>query len=950
MTELTPGQPTGDTQSGAGGGQRLSEQQYRVLFDTMLQGVVYQDSSGQIVAMNPAAERILGQGIEEIAGRTSEDLAHATLREDGAPFPGAEHPAMVALRTGRSVSNVVMGVFNPREQAYRWIMISAVPLFGQEAATPYQVYTIFEDITARKQVDAQLHQSEALAATAFRANPAAMSITRLRDGRFIDINASHERLFGYSREELIGHTADEIAIYADPAQRADVVRIMREQGSLREVELTLRTRSGELREVLCSLESLELYGEACILGCVIDITTRKQTEQTLRASEERFRRVFVATPTPKLITQVDTQQIIDANPAFAAMTGYALGELRGQTTDALGLWPKTPLDAAGRAQLHQDGRLTDLESPLRTRDGSIRELLLSLVAVELDGVACYLTVMLDQTERTRALAARSIAEQALEAERALLARRVDERTADLSHANAELARAARLKDEFLANMSHELRTPLNAILGRSEALQEAIYGPISPRQAEALRSIEASGHHLLSLINDILDLSKIESGKLELEYTAVDIGQICHASLSMVAQIALTKHISVSSNRDGLVAVGWGDERRLKQVLVNLLSNAVKFTPEGGKVGLEVDGDTAERTLTFTVWDTGIGIAADDLPKLFQPFVQIDSSLSRQYEGTGLGLALVLRLTEAHGGSVAVESTPGQGSRFRVILPWEPGAAASDLTVPAANADTFVPVIGQVLVVEDSATAADQVVRYLHEFGARVEVHAHGRGTVKRARVLQPDVILLDLLLPDQDGWEVLRRLKAEPRTRDIPVIIVSVVDEPARGQALGAAALVRKPIDRAALRQVLGQVAARPDEPSTDWVRDIPTAAPRPRLLLAEDNQANIDVLYDYLQAKGYAVTVARNGAEALVHAQEGAPEAILMDIQMPIMDGLEAIRRIRADPALGRVPIIAVTALAMPGDRERCLATGADDYQTKPVNLRRLVAQIEALRHGRA
>ncbi|NTW97037.1 MAG: response regulator [Oscillochloris sp.] len=561
--------------------------------------------------------------------------------------------------------------------------------------------------------------------------------------------------------------------------------------------------------------------------------------------------------------------------------------------------------------------------------------------------AVYRTVLSDITARVQA-------EAALRELNATLAERVDAQTAALTEreehlrvTNAELARALRLKDEFLAMMSHELRTPLNVILGRSEALRESIYGPITAKQVEALHSIAESGQHLLSLITDILDLAKIETGKLALAYTIVDIGQICRTSLSLVEQLALTKRIRIKSTQDGFVDGVWGDARRLTQVLANLLSNAVKFTPEGGQVGLEVHSDEGERTLTFTVWDTGIGIAANNLPKLFQPFVQIDSSLSRQYEGTGLGLALVLRLTEAHGGSVAVESTLGQGSHFRVVLPWAPGASASDL-LASTDDNTAMPVIGQVLVVEESVIVAEQAVRYLREFGARVEVCARGVGAVTRACALQPDVILLDLLLPDADGWEVLHRLKAEPRTRDIPVIVVSAVDEPTHGQALGAAALVRKPIDRAALVRALRRVGARLGAPPPGLAPIIPPGAQRPRILLAEDNQANSDALYDYLQAKGYTVTVARNGAEALIRAREDQPDAILMDIQMPVMDGLEAIRHIRADPALSRVPIIAVTALAMPGDRERCMATGADDYQTKPVNLHRLVAQIETLRHG--
>jgi signal transduction histidine kinase/ActR/RegA family two-component response regulator len=418
------------------------------------------------------------------------------------------------------------------------------------------------------------------------------------------------------------------------------------------------------------------------------------------------------------------------------------------------------------------------------------------------------------------LAERARAEQALIEERALLAGRVEERTADLRQANAQLARAARLKDEFLAGMSHELRTPLNAILGRSEVLGEQIYGPLTERQLAALHSIEESGRHLLALINDILDLSKIEAGKITLEQEDVAVDTICHSSMRMVAQTALAKRIALSTTIDTAIVTVHADGRRLRQILVNLLANAVKFTPNGGRVGLEVRGDPEGQAVLFTVWDTGIGIAVEDFPRLFQPFTQLDSKLSRQYEGTGLGLALVRQLAEAHGGAATVTSTLGEGSRFTVSLPWaaRPAAAA-----PA-----------------DHPPAADQ------------------------APASQPD-------------------------------------------------------------------------------------RAARPLILLAEDHAENRDMLLDYLNSKGYQVAAARNGAEALARAHECPPALILMDVQMPDIDGLEATRRIRADAALRDTPVIVLTALAMPGDRERCLQAGADDYLTKPISLRALLAAIEAQLQGR-
>ena len=295
-------------------------------------------------------------------------------------------------------------------------------------------------------------------------------------------------------------------------------------------------------------------------------------------------------------------------------------------------------------------------------------------------------------------------------ERASLARRVEERTADLQAANADLARAARLKDDFLANMSHELRTPLNAVLGLGQALQEGAYGPINDQQMKALVGIEKSADHLLAVINDILDISKIEAGKLDLDLTYVDVQSLCDVSLQMVRPAAAKKKIQLQVAHDPLVESILVDERRVKQILVNLLSNAIKFTPDEGTVGLEVTGEVAEDMVRLSVWDTGIGIPPHAINMLFHRFIQLDSGLSRKYQGTGLGLVLVARLTELHAGTVSVESpvAMGHGSRFTVRLPWYRPSVAEAAGETNASADTAHPDprhsrrTGQMVLAEDS--------------------------------------------------------------------------------------------------------------------------------------------------------------------------------------------------------------------------------------------------------
>ncbi|MBI3967707.1 MAG: response regulator, partial [Chloroflexi bacterium] len=494
---------------------------------------------------------------------------------------------------------------------------------------------------------------------------------------------------------------------------------------------------------------------------------------------------------------------------------------------------------------------------------------------------------------------------------------------------------------------HELRTPLNTVIGLAEALQEEVYGVLNDEQLQAIENVEESGRHLLALINDILDLAKIEAGRLDLELAPVSVQAVCEASLRLVRQTAHQKRLHTSFSFDEPVTIP-ADERRLKQVLVNLLSNAVKFTPEGGKIGLEVKADRECEAVHFAIWDTGIGIKPEDRPRLFTPFVQLDSALSRGYEGTGLGLSLVQRMVRLHGGGVAVESEPERGSRFIVSLPW-PGAVSPALAL--APAGGRVPRTGggpfqQALIVEDSRVASDQLSRYLDALGVDSIVHSTGADAVERAVAIGADLVLLDLLLPDGLGWDVLAQLRSDSRTEAIPVVIVSVVDERSRGLAAGAADYLVKPVSagqvQSAVRRLSTTAAQRSSLAATVIPVETDSSEPRPRVLLADDNENNIKVLADYLRVKGHEVIVARNGIEAIELVKGESPDVVLMDIQMPGMDGLEAIRRLRADAAHANVPIIALTALAMPGDRELCLAAGATDYLSKPVGLSLLARTI--------
>jgi len=530
----------------------------------------------------------------------------------------------------------------------------------------------------------------------------------------------------------------------------------------------------------------------------------------------------------------------------------------------------------------------------------------------------------------------------------------------LARINAELERATRLKDEFLANMSHELRTPLNAILGLSEALQEEVYGSLSDRQRRSMGTIERSGKHLLELINDVLDLAKIESGKMELQLAPTSVRRVAESSLTMVKQMAQRKKIKLKTQLppgDMRLAI---DERRIRQALINLLSNAVKFTPEGGQITLELQADMAAETVNFNVIDTGIGIAPENLTKLFQPFVQIDSSLSRSYAGTGLGLALVRRVAEMHGGSVAVDSELGQGSMFTISLPWQstvfsqPGAA--DATANNAIAPQLSNSVA--LVIHDGSNVTTALQQLLGKIGLQTIIYPEGEGAVRLAERLKPGVVILSAQLPDLSGWTVLQQIQERQTISDTPVILIAAANPPNRALEQGAIATISLPIEESSLYDAIATAASKSSQNDerdeltptpTDWSAAEENST-QPLILIAEDNDDNVTIIKDYLTSLNYRLIRAKNGIEALEYAEKYRPDLILMDIQMPEMDGLAAIRHLRdrQDTQLSQIPIIALTALAMPGDRDRCLAVGANDYITKPVSLKALSQTIETeLKH---
>ena len=537
-----------------------------------------------------------------------------------------------------------------------------------------------------------------------------------------------------------------------------------------------------------------------VLASLHDLTELKQTEEYLRKSEESLRRYFDQPLLGMAISNPD-KSWQDVNSCFCKMLGYSHSEMLQKNWEEM---------------THPDDLALNVCYFDRALAGEIEGYVMDKRFICKNGDIIYTSISaqclrnLDKSVNSFVVMVQDISDR-------------KQAEAQLLRTNEQLARATRMKDEFLANMSHELRTPLNAILGMTEALREQILGSINEKQLKALQTVERSGDHLLSLINDILDVVKIESGQIELDCALVNVTALCQSSLIFIKQQAQKKSIQLEIKLPRNLPDQLLDERRIRQVLINLLNNAVKFTLEGGRITLEVTKQESQKSLhtndwiRFAITDTGIGIAPENIEKLFQPFIQIDSALNRQYSGTGLGLALVKQIVELHGGKVGLTSELGVGSCFTI-----------------------------------------------------------------------------DLLYTSESSEMLMGK----------QLVIPSKFESPLTHQ---------------------------------------PTKIPL--ILIVEDNEINIITISGYLQAKGYRLIVAKNGQEAIALTKAHLPDLILMDIQMPVMDGLEAIQQIRLDPDLVNIPIIAMMALAMTGDRDRCIQAGADEYVTKPVKLKQLTNTIQQL-----
>lgn len=619
-----------------------------------------------------------------------------------------------------------------------------------------------------------------------------------------------------------------------------------------------------------------------------------------------------------IITADASGTVIDINHAAEHILGCTHDDLAGASNIGALIREEWPV-AAGRGYQRKTAY---------RKNGSAFTLEYSLKCVPLDSKSIHILVIRDITQRVST-------EHELSRHRERLEELIRSRTMDLARARDEALDASRAKSAFLANMSHELRTPLNAVIGYSEMILEDAAEKSEFPYLDDVEKIRMSGKHLLDLINDVLDLSKIESGKMELHLETFKLTPLVDEVITGLRPLIEKNHNRLRTSHAADLGKVEADGTKVRQIIMNLVSNAAKFT-ENGVITLSTRRHKRFGIdwITIEVTDSGIGMSPEQISQLFIEFNQGDTSTTRKYGGTGLGLAISRRFCEMMGGEIRVASQLGQGSTFTVEIPAKvigPKVDPKEIRfAPTAHGlEQRRKKISRVLVIDDDPFARDLLERFLSREGFQADIAADGKTGLRMARENQPDVIILDVKMPDMDGWSVLTQIKDEPALRDIPVIMVTMTENRDLSLALGASDFLPKPIERQRLVDILVRHVRRRDT--------MPT--PSPHVLVVEDDLMNRDMLKHALEREGMSVAVAENGLVALQQVTLRTPQLIFLDLMMPVMDGFQFIKEMRKNNDWADIPVVTLTAIDLTTEQRASLDGQVeiilDKKQLSPIEL---------------
>lgn len=778
------------------------------------------------------------------------------------------------------------------------------------------------EVVERQQAEAEAERQKQYFQALVLNSPVAIVSLNL-DQTIVSCNPAFEKLFEYSQAEVIGRNLDEMIAAGVLQPEAERYSRQVAEGETIQAVVRRRRRDGSRVDVELFGVPVRVGGEQIgILAMYHDVTREMIARREILKQKKYFEAVVQNSPVA--ITVLNSQQkLVACNPAFENLFGYKTEEVVGRNVDALVNLDHSDQTDTYTQQAYRGSVAHGFDRRLR-KDGS-------LVDVEIFAVP-----VLADDEQPGAL-------------------KLYHDVTQLVLARREAEEAARAKSDFLANMSHEIRTPMNGVMGMLGLVLDT---ELTEEQRDLLSTALQSAESLLSLLNDILDFSKIEAGHMDLELINFNLRTTVEGVADTLAQRAEDKGLEMACLiHHNIPPLLRGDPGRLRQILMNLVGNAIKFT-QHGEVIIHVKLESEiknEVVIKFAVEDTGIGIPKERQGALFERFIQADSSTTRKYGGTGLGLAISKQLAELMGGQVSVESEPGKGSTFSFTARFQKQIGTASLRQATPQDLKGV----HVLAVDDNATNRLIISKMLSALGCRKEVVANGPEAIKRmqAAAQQGDpfvLALLDMQMPDMDGEQLSRAIKGDPLIRDTLIVILTSMGrrgDVARLVEIGCSGYLLKPVKQAQLVDTLITVLGQLHKPTQAEIAK-PGLVTRHtleeqrgvRLLLAEDNPINRKVAVTLLERAGYKVDTVENGREAVDAVQKGRYNVVFMDVQMPEMDGFAATGLIRVGERSGQhIPIVAMTAHAMKGDQDRCLAAGMDDYLTKPLNPKDVLAAVE-------
>ncbi len=903
-----------------------AEERSRLILGAVSDGITGLDSTGHVTFVNAGGAALLGYEPDAIVGKHLHTLAHYA-HPDGSPYPVDTCPMLHTVRDGQPRHVERNEVFWRADGSCFPVEYTTRPVRKDDAVVGTVI--VFRDISERLEAEKLLQFNQ------YAVEHAADAVFWIRpaDGSIEYANEAAARMLGYGRDELVGLAIGGIDVDLTPEGVLQIAETLT-GGEPRTFETRYRRNDATTIDTEVTIYLAEFGGRQLHVANVKDITERKRAEIALQESEAYNKLLFEDSHVPIVIVDARTGTYIDCNLAAAKAYGYReRSELIG--VEPLHLSPPQQYDGRDSAIVVAEMTAKALRDEAvvfewrhKRIDGTIWDANVHLMTFRYKGKKLFQFTLEDITERKQA-------------ELALL------------HAKELAEDATKMKSEFLANMSHEIRTPMNAIIGMSYL---ALKTNLDPRQEDYVRKIQQSGHHLLGIINDILDFSKIEAGKMTIETIDFDLAAVLDNVSTLVSEKANDKGLELLYDIDPAVAAQLrGDPLRLGQILINFCNNAVKFT-ERGEIVITVrvrEDRPAEQLVAFSVSDTGIGLTEEQVGKLFQAFQQADASTTRKYGGTGLGLAISKRLTELMGGEIGVTSEFGTGSTFWFTARLGKGTATAP---PPAIAG--LDLRGRrALVIDDNEPARRVLGEMLRSLTFAADEAAgalEGLDLIRGAAAAGQgyEIVFVDWQMPGVDGIEAGRRIAALGAGIRPPHLIM--VTAHGREEVLKQAAeagfenVVMKPLHASTLFDAIVR-ALDPSLPETaagasaaaEPARDVSALKGR-RVLLVEDSKLNQVVAKGLMAETGVLIDVADNGEIAVAKVNERAYDIILMDMQMPVMDGIAATVLIRGDARFAALPIVAMTANAMASDRDRCLEAGMNDHLGKPIDPEELIAKL--------